>query len=122
MKIFGIIITIILIISLAVYFTTKDSTRIKRLHTEFKSVDFESELYGKITDLKTDKGACFVTLETGKIFLKTSANYLYPEIYLDHILAAGDIIEKKSDSDTIFIYKDDAKYYFILGEFINKEH
>lgn len=122
MKIFGIIVTIILIISLAVYFTTNDSTRIKRLHTEFKSADIESELYGKIADLKTDKGACFITLETKKIFLKTSGNYLYPEVYLDHVLAVGDIIEKKSGSDTIFIYKGEAKYYFVPGKFINKKH
>lgn len=120
MKILGIIFSAILIIVVAVYFTVKDSKRINKLHVEYKSVSSADELNGKIQNLYTEKGACFVTLDSKKVFLKTSANYLYPEVYLGRILSVGDSIVKQSGSDTLIVYKENMEYYFVLGKFINK--
>ena len=116
------VVSIFLVISLVVYFTFYDSKKIMRLHAEYMSVDVKCEFYGKIIQLKTDKGACFVTLEKQKIFLKTSGNYMYPEVYLDRIVSVGDIIEKKSGSDSVFVTKGELKYYFLHGAFINKKN
>ncbi len=122
MKIFGIIFAIVLIISLAAYFTIKDSNKINKLHKEYTNVSTEDEFSGKISNLYVDKGACFVTIESKKIFLKTSGNYLYPKIYLDRILSVGDSVVKKSGSDTIKVFKENSEYYFVTGRFINKSH
>lgn len=120
MKILGVIFSIVLIIAFAVYFTTKDSKNIKSLHIEYKSTNSADEFNGKVQKLYTEKGACFVTIDSKKVFLKTSANYLYPEIYLDHIISVGDSIVKQSGSDTIIVHKENLEYHFVLGKFINK--
>ena len=121
MKIAGIILSIMIIIVLSFYFTKKDSKKVEELHNEYMSVQKEDKIDGIITDLYVNKGACFITIDSKKIFLKTSANFLYKEVYLDRVLAVGNIIKKKADSDTLKVFKNDKEYYFELGKFINKK-
>lgn len=120
MKIIGILLSITIVVFLIFYFTKRDSKKIEQLHNEYKLVQKEIEINGRITDLYINKGACFISLDSKKIFIKTSANYLYKEVYLDRVLEVGDTIIKKSGSDTIKVYKMGKEYYFKLGSFINR--
>ena len=121
MKKAGIILSIMLIIILSFYFTKQDSRKIKELHNEYKSVQKGDQIDGIITDLYVTKGACFVTIDSSKVFFKTSANFLYEEVYLDMVLDEGILVKKKSGSDTLIVYKTDKEYFFELGSFINKK-
>ncbi len=120
MKIIKIIITIIIIASLAIYFTQYDSKRIKKLHIEYENVSSANELNGKVQNLYTEKGACFITLGEKKFFIKTSGNYAYKEVFLDRILSVGDKIIKEQESDTLIVLKKESEYKFVIGKIINK--
>lgn len=119
MKILGIVVAVILMISFAIYFTLKDSKRIKKLHLEYENVNYTDNIKGKVDGIYVEKGACFVSIGSQKIFLKVSGNYLYPEIYLDQILTIGDSIIKEQGSDTIRILKKNSEYQFVIGKIIN---
>jgi len=121
MKILGIVVAVILMISLATYFTLMDSKRIKKLHLEYENVNYNDDFKGKVDGLYVEKGACFVSIGSKKIFLKESINYLYQEIYLDKILSIGDSIIKEQRSDTIKIIKKNSEYQFVIGKIINKQ-
>ncbi len=109
-----------MVVSLAIYFTVHDSKRIKKLHVEYENVSSDDELNGKIENLYTEKGACFITLNKQKVFIKTSGNYAYKEVYLGNILSIGDKVVKKQESDTLIVFKKNSKYKFIIGKIINK--
>ena len=116
------ILTIILIISLAIFFTIHDHKKIKQLHQDYKKVDFNNPFIGVISDTYITKGASFLTFITGeKIFLPVSVNYLYEPSYLDDNLQIGDTLFKNRKSDTIFIKNHPKDIYFVLGDFINKK-
>lgn len=121
MKILGIVVAVILMISLATYFTLKDSERIKKLHLEYEKVSLKDNFKGRVDGLYVEKGACFVSIDSKKIFLKVSGNYLYQEIYLDQILSIGDSIIKEQGADTIKIIKKNSEYQFVIGKIINKQ-
>lgn len=114
MKTLGILLAAALIIGLSIYFTKKDSRRIKQLHEEFKAVQIEHEINSRITRLYTEKGACFVTLGSNKYFFSAFPSGSYEERYLTRVLEVGDSITKRIDSDTLKIYKANKEYSFKL--------
>ncbi|WP_120275738.1 hypothetical protein [Mangrovibacterium diazotrophicum] len=120
MKKIGIVFFVIMAISFAVFLTVQDHSKTKRLHSEFKEVYTKDEFKGIITDLYTDRGACFVTSGSKKIFLHNSANSLYRQRFLQDNLSIGDSIVKKSWTDSLFIFRGNSKYYFVLGKLINE--
>jgi len=120
MKITGIFIAIILIVSLAIYFTKYDTKRIQELHNNYKPVNYQESLVGKVNDLYVEKGACFVIIDQKKVFIKTSGNYSYHEVFLDRILSKGDTIIKESESDTLKVLKKKSEYKFVIGKIINR--
>jgi len=120
MKIIGIIVAIILIASLAIYFTKYDSKRISELHNSYEPINYQESLVGIVSDLYVEKGACFVTIDYKKVFIKTSGNYLYHEVFLDRILSKGDTVIKESGSDTLKVIKKKSEYKFVIGKIINK--
>ena len=122
MKIFGILLVIVLVISTAVFFTVHDSNKINKLYKEYKVVTTNDEFMGKITSLYTAKGASFVTLnDSVKIRFHTSKNskYLGKNAYLDGLLSKGDTIIKKSGTDSLMVIKQKKEYYYVLGKFID---
>lgn len=70
------------------------------------------------------KGAFLIELSNGiKIALAGGTiNYLYGNQFdLMSFVEIGDSISKSGNSDSIFIYRNNIKYYFILGEILNKK-
>lgn len=48
-------------------------------------------------------------------------NFLYEEPEISRFLKANDSIYKPAQKDSLYIYRDSIKYYFVLGESLNKE-
>lgn len=76
--------------------------------------DFSNNLYSR--------GTYLIDLTDGTKFALygTTRNYLYESSDLTNFLYIGDSIYKPYSSDSIFIYRGDQKYYFILGKMINR--
>lgn len=71
-----------------------------------------------------NKGSYLIDLENGTKFslFGASRNYLYkPEPNLNRFLEIGDSIFVSTNNDSVFVYRNNKKYYFILGKIINKK-
>lgn len=76
---------------------------------------------GKIIEVKPYQSVAMVKLQGGKTFaLTTSRNYSYEPYDLNEFIGVGDSLVKKKNSDTLFVKKENAIFYFVLGEFINR--
>ena len=113
---------IILILTLAVFLTIINHRRIVKLHEEFPEIHSEDSINEVITDIYTEKGACFLTLKHNKkIFINEVKNCLYDKEYIDQNLQIGDTIKKHEDSDTLYIKNSDKNLYFVIGKVINRK-
>ncbi len=113
---------IILMLTLAVLLTIINHRRIVKLHEEFPEIHSKDSINEVITDLYTEKGACFLTLKRDKkIFISGAKNCLYDKEYIDQNLQIGDTIKKLEDSDTLYIKNSDKNLYFVIGKVINRK-
>ncbi len=115
--IFGVILPIVTLIIML----TVESNHINSLKEEYVNVIKKDEVNGIIGSIKTRKGGCYITLNKDvKIHLYPSRNYLYEISFLDKFLHVGDRLCKEKGNDTLFVYRNEAQYYFVLGEIINR--
>ena len=111
-------VVVFLIIYLAIggviVFTISES-RWQRMLDTYWLVDTESEFEGVVFDIKLQKFTC-VNLNN-KIFLRFGSmnNCSYRPYNFSSFLQRGDSIYKKEESDTIFIIRNDTRYYFIIN-------
>jgi hypothetical protein len=86
----------------------------KRAWRKYTRVTYELELSGKIENTKIDRGY-FVKLNDGRRFaLPPAENSNYNPPSLSGFYKYGDSIIKPPFSDTIFIKRNDKRYFFIL--------
>jgi hypothetical protein len=78
-------------------------------------------LNGVLVRVQSERSSAFGKLKDGrKIFLFDSDNYSYMPYALNKFLEVGDSIVKNEKSDTLYIYRNQSLYYFLLGESIEK--
>jgi len=99
----------------AIVGTYFEHKRIEKLHVEFSSVSIDTYFENKIEDVYIEKGAIFVTLKSKKLFLNVIDNKLYSLKYPQEILSIGDSIVKNKNSDTLYLFHDNKKYWFKLS-------
>lgn len=93
---------------------------------EGEIITFETNVTGIIKGKKINwgmrnKGAIYLNLkdETKYSIYAISQNNLYSDENLIDFLQPNDSISKKANSDTLYIYRDNQEYYFVLGKNIN---
>lgn len=114
LKILGVgIIVIIGYIALDSHFTNKEYPML----TQGDSLDGE-----KISSFKTNRGISLVEFVGGRKYKMDwgqNLNYVeFPSIVT--VLHIGDLVFKKSDSDTISFRHLDKEYHYVLGQMIKK--
>jgi transposase len=125
-----IILLLMLILGIFLFFVmNNDKNKYQSLKDEFpiiNNLNFQ-KFSGQITKKETHmsmRGVYLVSLSNGQKFSigGTSLNYLYGvDFDLIKFIAVGDSIFKPSNTDSIFIYRNTRKYYFVLGKTINQE-
>ena len=86
----------------------------------------ESELSGKVEKLYfsiSNKGTYLVKLNRGgnfRFLASNTYNYEYSPHSLYDLIAIGDSIYKPKNTDSIYVFRNKSRYYFIAGEKINK--
>ena len=89
------------------------------LWAQYPHLKFTDTLYGVIKKFEADRGALRIDLlDKRKVCLQHSRNYEYDKYCINDFVRNGDTLVKNKNSDTIFIHRENKKYYFILGEFI----
>ena len=95
---------------------------INQKNRSYPRININNEISGTITQFYSDRGQSYVYIDdTTKAWLIHSRNYAFEKAWLDDFIQVGDSISKVRGSDTLFIYRHSKKYYFVLGEFINKK-
>jgi hypothetical protein len=126
--IFGVIFTIVAVVILYSSLGQKDEMKTKRekelkeypdienVFTEYKGIVINSHLS------KGMVGAKSITLNNGQKFLVSSDtwNRKYKKGAMMEFIQIGDSIYKPANSDSIFIYRGNKTYYFLLGRSIGK--
>ncbi len=75
----------------------------------------------KIKETFSTHGFVYMTvLDSQKITIGVSRNGLYEKSFIGDFVQIGDSLHKESGSDTLYIYRNNENYYFILGKIINE--
>lgn len=107
-----------------IFFKTTDES--KERMAKYPSLDNQITIEGNIVHVEVElgynKGARYVDLSNGSCFrtVYPTFNYAYQPYEFDTFLQVGDSISKKAENDTIFIYRKNYEYYFVLNKIINK--
>lgn len=135
-KIIGVIILLGLFLFSFYYFVVLDRQNAQQEATEqidnyplLKNIKNSLSINGVIIKKnlslnRYNKGSYMMELSNGVKFALygTSRNYEYePEPDLNRFVKVGDSISAQVKSDSIFVYRDNQKYYFIFGKIINKK-
>ena len=88
---------------------------VNRLYKEYHEITINTEIQSKVEDLYSYGGKEFVTLKTQKVPLSQAGNKLYSFKYPQEILSIGDSIVKYKNSDTLYLFHDNKKYWFKLS-------
>lgn len=132
-RILGIILlAIILCISISIIIINKSnsiaySSSLKERYPLLKEQGDILSLSGVVTkkdfsNSTYSRGTYLIDLTDGTKFALYGAtrNYLYENNDLMDFLHIGDSIYKSPHNDSIFVYRNDREYYFILARIINK--
>lgn len=116
------IILIALIAYLAIKGTIEDNQKAEALRKEYPDPGKGIRISGIVKTSFSDRGALYISLEkNGKYCFSHSRNFAYDPPFLEEFIQNGDSILKNVYSDTLYIFRDDEKYYFIIGEFLGKD-
>ena len=112
------------IILLFGYFYVKISFKyldyLDRENFKYTLVKSSNEVVGIIDSVYSSHGGTFVTLKDSlKIWFVASENKMYKKHMLFDFVNNNDSLFKRINNDTLFVYRDKKKYYFILGR-LNK--
>lgn len=120
------ILVIGIIILFGVYSEKDLEDRRKKEDHEYVNIEKTSkEFKGKIISKQMSKGykgSILVQLNNNRKFSMTwgGGNYLYSKQNLSYFMQVGDSIFKPLLSDSIYVFRGDKKYHFILGQTINQ--
>lgn len=88
-------------------------------HIDIRYID---SITGVLIGIDPERGSAFGKLKDGRdIFIFDSDNFDYGPYSIERFIMVGDSIVKPLLSDTLYIYREKKRYYFILGKDIGKE-
>jgi hypothetical protein len=103
--------------------TVHDSKELEEFRKKYRYIETIDTFSGIVQALNGDRGTSVVSLTNGdKFVMSSSKNYDYKIFEMCCFINYGDSIFKKSNSDSIFILRDRATYYFVQGENIGKKY
>ncbi|MBD3350646.1 MAG: hypothetical protein GF364_04075 [Candidatus Lokiarchaeota archaeon] len=79
---------------------------------------FNTDMYfeSRIADIHIEKGVCYITTSNGiKFRLNDVRNYEDNKFIMIEEFSVGDSIVKQAGSDTIYVMKDNGRFYYIQG-------
>lgn len=94
------------------------------LLTEYKDLPIEGIVSKKEAAIGMfDRGSCYIDLSTEiKLNLFSATwNYSYKEPSFKRFIKVGDHLSKKANSDTIYVYRENSEYYFVLDKYVNED-
>lgn len=121
-RLFIIAIFLPIIVYLAIKDTIRGNNEAVAMEKEYPDMTYNNSISGEIVKHFSEYGTTYIVLkDKSKYSITNSLNYLYDPYSLFKFIRSGDMVHKQSNSDTLFVQRNDNLYYFIIGEFINEE-
>ncbi len=113
------VVIFIFLIALFVFLLSNQSRGVK--DNRYTRINTHDCFNGRVVNVNVNVGTIFINLEDSKQ-LRTvdTRNYTYTPYFLDEFLTYGDSISKPAHTDTLYIYRANKRYFFIIGKFINR--
>jgi|WetSurMetagenome_2_1015567.scaffolds.fasta_scaffold1020051_1 hypothetical protein len=116
------IISFVLLITIAVLGSLLREKRYTKGFSEFLQVDKSTKISGIIISKVEYRGNALIEINNGnKFWFLLAKNYSYVPPQLYRFLELGDSIQKLNNDDTIFIFRDKNKYYFLNHSVVKKQ-
>ena len=105
----------IIVIGHHIYWTKKKD--------KYHRIERGSDGKGVVKDVFTDHGAAYITLkdESKHVTVHTTRNFDYSPAALIDFIQRGDSIVKPLNNDTLYVYRKQSVYYFVIGQWINEK-
>lgn len=88
---------------------------------KYKNIERFDSLSGTVSSISCRRGASVVSLSKGNnITFPSSRNYDYDVYHLCEFITVGDSIQKRTDCDTLYLFREKQEFYFVLGEIIGE--
>lgn len=115
-----------LLIGAAIMFvtTTKiDNRKLEVLNNQYPFLLKEDSISGTITYVNCFKQVTLLSFSENKsVTVDYAKNYDYKNSNLCCFLDVNDSVLKRKNSDTLYVYKNKVKYFFIIGKGIGEKH
>lgn len=92
------------------------------LHRIYSMIEYKDSIFGSIKDIMTLKSTSFIVIDSSKIILRSSNNFMYDEEDMSEHLRPGVFLIKNSYSDTILVLNNRDTLVFIHGNTINQNN
>ena len=94
----------------------------RRKTDDYANIINKGDVKGIVTNKFTNYGSTYVTLkDESKYLIRHSRNYAYSPTWLNDFIQIRDSIEKPMNSDTLYIYRKEEVYYFVIEKMINED-
>lgn len=89
---------------------------LQRKNKEYTMVETKDQINGIVLTMYSDRGGSFVKLKDSlKIWFEVSENKDYDKYLLCDFLQPNDSLIKNVNNDTLFIYRKNELFFFVLG-------
>ena len=118
------IISPILAIIIGLIVTAPIDKHLSELTEKHHLVHLEDSFKGKITNHESQKQTYLTLNDSIHIYFYSMNNWTYKPIEFYKFIRNNDILEKRANSDTIYLYRGNQHYYFIMDDtsFIQKRN
>lgn len=90
---------------------------LQRKNKEYTMVEKKDKINGVILSVYSDRGGSFVNLnDSSKIWFEVSENKKYDKYVLYEFLQPNDSLFKHPNNDTLFIFRKNESFFFVLGQ------
>lgn len=115
-------ILIALIIIIGVFYLILPFKIQKGIIENHPRIEYKDEVSGTVKTVKLNRGTIYFELNNMKKFSTTvTRNYDYSPYDIEKFVLCGDSIYKPHNSDTMYVFRNTNKYFFILGKLINEK-
>lgn len=99
----------------------KSFNYLHRKNKEYTLIKSTEKVTGVIDSVYPDRGVSFIKFtDSTKICFDYGENKMYTKNWLCEFLQKGDSIVKYEKRDTLFVFRQDKKFYFIIGQSVSK--
>jgi len=112
---------LIVVLILGYFFSTLISKQTAKQFVNVKQTQNSEPLIGVVKNRILNKGSVVVEFRNSKRYqIPSCKNENYTSSYINNFIQVGDSLSKVAFSDTLYIYRNKQRYFFVLEKVVRK--